>query len=152
MNLIEVMERYPDQEFCIDHLERIRWRGTPVSPHCGCVEIARKKEDGVGRVGRFHCSACNASFKVTCGTVFHGTKIPLQKWFLAIALIVNAKKSLSSHQLSRDLELDIVCQNFGKIGRYISKARGSCGVRPIRIFSEKLGITPRLTFSGIAQF
>ena len=27
MNLIEVMERFPDQESCIEHLERIRWRG-----------------------------------------------------------------------------------------------------------------------------
>ena len=43
---------------------------------------------------------------MTYGTVFHGTKIPLQKWFLAITLIVNAKKSLSSHQLSRDLDLN----------------------------------------------
>ncbi len=106
MNLIEVMERYPDQESCIDHLERIRWRGTPVCPHCGCIEVVRKKEDGVGRVGRFHCSACKASFKVTCGTVFHGTKIELQKWFLAISLILNAKKGLSSHQLARDLDLN----------------------------------------------
>ena len=106
MNLIEVMERFPDQESCIEHLERIRWRGTPICPHCGCIEVVRKKEDGVGRVGRFHCSACKASFKVTCGTVFHGTKIPLQKWFLAISLILNAKKGLSSYQLQRNLELN----------------------------------------------
>lgn len=106
MNLIEVMERYPDQESCIDHLERIRWRGKPVCPHCGCVEVVRKKEEGVGRVGRWHCSACKASFKVTHGTVFHGTKIPLQKWFLAISLILNAKKGLSSYQLQRDLDLN----------------------------------------------
>lgn len=106
MNLIEVMERYPDQESCIEHLERIRWRGTPVCPFCGCIEVVRKKEDGVGRVGRFHCSACKASFKVTHGTVFHGTKIPLQKWFLAISLIINAKKGLSSYQLQRDLDLN----------------------------------------------
>ena len=78
MNLIELMERFPDQESCIDHLERIRWRGKPVCPHCGCVG-KRKKEDTVGRVGRFHCSACKVSFKVTHGTVFHGTKIPLIK-------------------------------------------------------------------------
>lgn len=39
------------------------------------------------------------------GTIFHGTKIPLQKWFLAIVLMANAKKSLSSHQLARDLGL-----------------------------------------------
>ncbi|MCY3770635.1 MAG: hypothetical protein OXG98_01230 [Gemmatimonadetes bacterium] len=31
--------------------------------------------------------------------------MPMQKWFLAIALIVNAKKNLSSYQLARDLEL-----------------------------------------------
>lgn len=40
------------------------------------------------------------------------TKIPLQKWFLAIALAVNAKKSqgwirrINSHQFARDLELN----------------------------------------------
>ncbi len=38
--------------------------------------------------------------------MFTGTKIALQKWFLAIALMANAKKSLSSCQLSRDLGLN----------------------------------------------
>lgn len=106
MNLIEVMERFPDQESCIEHLERIRWRGTPVCPHCGCIEVKRKKESSIGRVGRWHCKGCGASFKVTAGTVFHGTKIPLQKWFMAIALMMNAKKGLSSCQLERDLDLN----------------------------------------------
>ena len=105
MNLIEVMERFPDQESYIEHLERIRWQDKVVCPHCESKDVERKKEDGIGRVGRWHCHDCGASFKVTCGTVFHGTKIPLQKWFLAIALIMNAKKSLSSYQLSRDLDL-----------------------------------------------
>ena len=40
------------------------------------------------------------------GTIMQKTKIPLQKWFLAIGLLVNAKKSLSSCQLSRDLEVN----------------------------------------------
>ncbi|MCG8621983.1 MAG: IS1595 family transposase, partial [Proteobacteria bacterium] len=106
MNLIEVVERFPDQESCIDHLERVRWQGKPICPHCSSKSIKPKKEDGEGRIGRWHCHDCNASFKVTCGTVFHGTKIPLQKWFLAIALVTNAKKSLSSCQLSRDLDLN----------------------------------------------
>ena len=106
MNLIEVMERFPDQESCIDHLERIRWRGTPACPHCGSISVKRKKEDGEGRIGCWNCHDCNASFKVTQGTVFHGTKIPLQKWFLAITLVLNAKKGLSSYQLSRDLQLN----------------------------------------------
>ena len=106
MNLIEVMEHFPDQESCIDHLERIRWRGTPVCPKCGSITVKRKKEYGEGRVGRWNCHDCKASFKVTHGTLFHGTKIPLQKWFLAISLILNAKKGMSSYQLQRDLDLN----------------------------------------------
>ena len=106
MNLIEVMERFPDQESCISHLEQIRWKNGVCCPHCGSVDVVRKKESGIGRIGRWNCHDCHASFKVTCGTMFHGTKIPLQKWFLAISLVMNAKKSLSSHQLSRDLDLN----------------------------------------------
>ena len=106
MDLLEVMERFPDQETCIEHLEKVKWGDKPTCTHCGSVDIVRKKELGVGRVGRWNCHGCKASFKVTCGTVFHGTKIPLQKWFLAISLILNAKKSLSSCQLARDLKLN----------------------------------------------
>ena len=106
MNLIEVMERFPDQESCISHLEQIRWKNGVYCPHCGSVAIVRKKENGIGRIGRWNCHDCHASFKVTWGTMLHGTKIPLQKWFLAIRLVMNAKKSLSSHQLSRELDLN----------------------------------------------
>ena len=106
MDLIKVMERFPDQEACIAHLEKIRWKGSPKCPHCEGTHIGRWTETEEGRIGRWNCHACEVSFKVTCGTVFHGAKIALQKWFLAISLIANAKKSLSSHQLARDLDLN----------------------------------------------
>ena len=102
MNLVSVMEQFPDQESCIEHLESIRWGNNPQCPKCEGVNLERKTESGLGR---WHCSDCGASFKVTSGTLFAGTKIPLQKWFLAISLIANAKKGLSSCQLARDLGL-----------------------------------------------
>ena len=43
---------------------------------------------------------------MTVGTIFHHTHLPLQKWFLAITLMLNAKKGLSALQLSRDLEVN----------------------------------------------
>ena len=53
MNLIEVMELFPDQEACLAHLERIRWRGKPVCPHCESQNIALKNEtQDEGKVGR----------------------------------------------------------------------------------------------------
>ena len=43
---------------------------------------------------------------MTVGTIFHHTHLPLQKWFLAILLTLNAKKRPSALQLSRDLEIN----------------------------------------------
>ena len=104
MNLITVFQRFPDHESCIEHLERVRWPHTHACPLCGGVSVARKA-DGE-RVGRWNCHACKSSFNVLSGTIFEKTKIELQKWFLAISLMANAKKSLSSYQLARDLDLN----------------------------------------------
>lgn len=103
MNIIEVFRRFPDQQACIDHLEAIRYKNGAYCPHCGSMDVARKKENNL--VGRWNCHDCKKSFNVLSGTVMQGTHKPLQKWFLAIAIMVNAKKSLSSYQLARDLEL-----------------------------------------------
>ena len=104
MNLITIFSLYPDQEACIDHLETVRWHGEPNCPHCGSVEVARKAERH--RIGRWNCRGCKSSFNVLSGTIFEKTKVELQKWFLAVGLVVHAKKSLSSHQLARDLDLN----------------------------------------------
>ena len=104
MNLVSIFNRFPDQKSCLEHLEHIRWGDEPSCPHCGSSRVARKA-DGE-RLGRFNCHDCKSSFNVLSGTIFEKTKLPLQKWFLAVGLIVNAKKSLSSYQLARDLELN----------------------------------------------
>ena len=104
MNIVSVFKRFPDQHACITHLERVRFGDKPYCPLCGSLHVARKAENDV--VGRWNCHGCKSSFNVLSGTVMQRTKIPLVKWFLAIALIVNAKKSLSSYQLARDLEMN----------------------------------------------
>ena len=104
MNLPAVFAEYPDQQACIDQLEAVRWGDAPACPLCGSLTVARKREHDL--VGRWNCHGCKSSFNVLSGTIFSRTKLPLQKWFLAIALIINAKKSLSSYQLARDLGLN----------------------------------------------
>ena len=102
MNFIEVLQQFPTQEACIAHLENIRWPKIPTCPFCQSEHVARKAEKG--RVGRWNCHACHNSYNVLSGTIFEKTKVDLQKWFLAIALTINAKKSLSSYQLARDIQ------------------------------------------------
>lgn len=103
MNLITIFKQFPDQQSCIAHLEAIRWPEKAFCPLCGSERVARKVEKG--RQGRWNCHNCKSSFNVLSGTIFQGTHIPLQKWFLAIGLMVHAKKSLSSYQLARDLDM-----------------------------------------------
>jgi transposase-like protein len=104
MNLVSIFRQFPDQQACIAHLEQVRWGDHPSCPHCAGYDVARKRENQ--RIGRWNCHSCKSSFNVLSGTVMQKTKVPLQKWFLAITLMQNAKKSLSSLQLARDLELN----------------------------------------------
>ena len=104
MNLMAIHSRFPDQESCIEHLENIRWGDEPWCTQCGCLNVSRKADGD--RVGRWNCYDCKSSFNVLSGTIFEKTRIELPVWFMAIGLLVNAKKSLSSCQLSRDLDVN----------------------------------------------
>jgi transposase-like protein len=51
------------------------------------------------------CIPCKFQFSVTTGTIFNDTHLDLEKWFMAVALMVNAKKRLSALQMKRDLKV-----------------------------------------------
>jgi len=99
MNLIDVFNLFPTQEACIKHLEKVRWGDNISCPYCRFRNHISLNQN------RYHCNKCNKSFSVTVNTIFHNTKLPLQKWFLAIALMLNAKKGCSAKQLERNLDL-----------------------------------------------
>ena len=103
MNLFDAVERFSDQESCINHLESVRWEGSPECPHCESDHVAPKQVHG--QIGRWNCHTCKSSFSVLSGTLFQGTKIPLPKWFMAIFLMGDAKKSISSCQMARHLDV-----------------------------------------------
>jgi transposase-like protein len=48
---------------------------------------------------------CKQQFSVTSGTIFHDSRIPLSKWFMAISLVMDAKKGISAKQLQQHLGL-----------------------------------------------
>lgn len=101
MNIVQVYREFPTQKSCLEHLEKARWNNKPVCPYCGST-----KDSPLPNEMRHHCNNCNTSYSVTVGTIFHKTKVDLQKWFLAISIILNAKKGLSARQLACDLEVN----------------------------------------------
>ena len=106
MNIYTIYQQYPTNEDCLRYLEAIRWQGKPQCAYCESDEVMiRNKADGKRR--RWWCKDCRRSFSVTINTIMHGTRLPLQKWMLAISILINAKKSVSSHQLGRDLDIPV---------------------------------------------
>lgn len=102
MDIIKIFKLFPTQKNCIEYLENIRWSKGVYCPYCKSINT--HKSTDLER-HRHYCNNCKKSFSVTVNTIMHDTRLPLQKWFLAISLIGNAKKSISSMQLSRDLDL-----------------------------------------------
>lgn len=102
VDILNLFRSFQTQEQCLDHLESVRWRGEPQCPYCKSKDVGRHAS-GDRKNQRWQCRECTRAFSVTVGTIFHGTHIPLQKWFLVLALMVNAKKSASSCQIARDL-------------------------------------------------
>lgn len=104
MSIVSTIKKFPNQESCIAYLEQARWNGKPVCPYCESDNTNKTYNQDTERFRHF-CNGCKKSFSVTVGTIFHDSRLPLQKWFLAIDLILNAKKGLSSCQLARDLDV-----------------------------------------------
>jgi transposase-like protein len=108
MNLSELAKNFSTEESAIRYLEAKLWPDGPVCPHCGVLGEAFEMHSHKGtknkmRHGLWKCSACRKTFRVTVGTIFEDSHIPLHKWMLAIHLMCASKKGMSAHQLHRML-------------------------------------------------
>ena len=95
--------RFHDPEAAREHLESVRWPKGPVCPHCGAVDRISKLNGKSHRAGLYDCGHCRDQFTVTVGTVFERSKIGLDKWLFAAALMASSKKGISSKQIERML-------------------------------------------------
>jgi len=109
MNLIDVVQKFKSDEDCLAYLEAMRWPTGVRCPVCGNNEkisrVTRKSKSKNKRAQLYTCleTTCKEQFSVTTGSIFHGTHLPLVKWFMALALIVDAKKGISARQLGQHL-------------------------------------------------
>jgi len=111
MKLIEVSKTFATEEQCLNYLEAKRWPDGVRCVTCGSKEISRitrtvtKKTDNK-RAQLYQClePSCKQQFSATTGTIFNGSHLSLDKWFMAVALLVDAKKSMSALQLQRHLD------------------------------------------------
>ncbi|CAN5336105.1 IS1595 family transposase [soil metagenome] len=108
---------FHDEAKAFEFLESVIWADGVVCPHCGIVDgrvydlagvrgkASLKSPEGAVRFGLKKCGECRKQFTVKVGTVFEHARMPLHKMLQAVHLIISSKKGISSHQLSRVLEV-----------------------------------------------
>jgi transposase-like protein len=96
--LRDAIRYFADPQVCIDTVAAMRWPNGPVCPSCEKTEhyyLATQK--------RWKCKACKKQFSVKVGTIFEDSAIALDKWLIALWMLVNCKNGISSYEVGRDL-------------------------------------------------
>lgn len=94
---------FHDADKAREELESIRWPNGPQCGHCGDTERVSAMRGKSTRPGLYKCYNCRKPFSVTVGTVFERSRVPLNKWMLAVHLMAASKKGYSAHQLHRTI-------------------------------------------------
>lgn len=104
---------------CIDYLTHLKWPKGFICPSCGHDKAIHLRCRNLTE-----CSHCHKQVSVTSGTLFHGTHMPLLKWFWAIYFIGSDKGSISALRLSKLIEV-----NWRTARLMLSKLRHAMGHR-----------------------
>jgi transposase-like protein len=93
------IKHYADEQVCIDTVASLRWSdGKPTCPAC-------QKQDHyyLKTQKRWKCKECGRQFSVKLGTIFEDSPITLDKWMIALWMLINCKNGISSYEVGRDL-------------------------------------------------
>ncbi len=88
-------ERFGSEDACRQALFEMRWREGLTCPACG--------HRGFCQLRTRKLFQCKRQVRLTAGTVFQDTKLPLTAWFAAVYHLTQAKEGISSIELGRRL-------------------------------------------------
>ena len=93
-------QKFPDEESARSYFETNRWGNEPNCGHCGSTNVVECKDH---KPMPYRCRDCRQHFSVRTGTVLAESRLPLQKWLLAIFMMTSARKGIPSTQMAREL-------------------------------------------------
>lgn len=121
--------RFHDEEAAYAWVEARLWPAGPVCPFCKRGDRVGKLKGKSTRLGVHKCYWCRKPFRVTVGTIFEASHIPLNVWLQGIALMTSSKKGISSNQLHRVLGITLKAAWF--MGHRIREAMRSGALAPM---------------------
>jgi len=96
-SLSQLLSTFPDEHECLRYLEKLRWNGIVTSPFKPNSKVYYCNE------GKYKCRDSGKYFNAKTGTMFHHSRISLQKWFMAIWLMAIEKNAITSVDMAKEL-------------------------------------------------
>jgi transposase-like protein len=98
LDICQLIDQFGSEARCFDYLVALRWPDGVTCPRCQSKKISR-----ITKRDQFDCDGCRYQFSVRVSTIFHDSHLPLWKWFLAVYMMVQARKGVSANQLKRTI-------------------------------------------------
>lgn len=99
--LLDAVRYFSDPQVCFETMLPVKWPdGKITCPKCGGDRVGVVKSR---RVLQCKTVGCRKQFSVKVGTIFEDSPLGLDKWFVAVWCIANAKNGISSCELGRAL-------------------------------------------------
>jgi transposase-like protein len=172
MNLTYIIQKFSTEKACRKHLAKVRFPHGVPCVKCGAEP---KRVSRIKTRDLYQCLECGYQYSPLVGTVFTDSHVPLTKWFLAIYLMCESKKSISASQIGRTIGVSYktawyLCHRiraamkntkFEKLGGILEmdetyvggkshgkRGRGASGKTPVVGILQRSG---RVVFSAINQ-
>ncbi len=98
--LQEAIIYFADADNCREYLMAHRWPEGVVCPRCGSKNVLFQP-----KYNRWQCGAKHdrRQFTSKTGTIFEDSPLGLDKWLMAMWMVVNCKNGVSSYEIHRDI-------------------------------------------------
>ena len=109
-SLPEFQRLFPDDAACVAYLEKARWNGGFICPHCQAGGEPFRFDN---RAGVLRCRKCLKNTGLMVGTVMERSHTPLSVWFWAAYLVASQTPGMSAVLFQRQLGLSRYETAFG---------------------------------------
>ena len=98
--LQEAIIYFSDKTNCRDYLVARRWPNGVTCPTCGGTSVKEQP-----KYNRWQCASHHSSrqFTLKTGTIFEDSPLGLDKWLMAMWMVVNCKNGVSSYEIHRGI-------------------------------------------------
>ena len=101
ISLNDLFALYPDEQTSVEWLESVVWPDGRFCPHCGSTRTGKASHKKMP----YWCTDCRSYFSIKTNTLIANSKVPMQKWCIAIYVCLTSPTGVSSMKLHRDIKV-----------------------------------------------